>query len=51
MSEREHEKQHKPEDPPATEPPSHDEDGHKSGMHRPSTDPRKQIPATEGGET
>lgn len=26
------------------------EDDTKTGMHRPGADPRKQIPATEGGE-
>jgi hypothetical protein len=27
------------------------EDETKTGMHRPGADPRKQIPAKEGGET
>ena len=31
-------------------PVTHEQDETKTGMHRPGEDPRKQIPATEGGE-
>ncbi len=39
-------------DPAAIEPPAaQEEEKQKSGLHRSGTDPRKIIPAKEGGET
>lgn len=32
-------------------PATSNEDDEKTGMHRPGTDPAKQIPAKEGGQT
>lgn len=48
---KEHGKDEDPEAQSDERPATSNEDDVKTGMHRPGTDPAKQIPAKEGGQT
>ena len=48
---REHDRTESDQAPTDERPATSNEEDVKTGMHRPGTDPAKQIPAKEGGET